>query len=390
MRTIKTLALIFLPCFMHTTLSAQKVLDSLDILVNKLGKSLLDEKQAIGLSIGIYANGASYFYNFGTSKAGTSVQPTQNTVYEIGSITKTFVSYVLAKAVLEGKVRLEDDVRKYLKGSYPNLEYNGHAIQLVHLANTTSLLPDWLPELPAAMKGLSPDSALQVKIAAYKKLNRQDFFKALHDVKLDTIPGTKRYHSNSGAQLLAYILEDVYHQSMQQLVEKYITRPQQMTMTSFLTSTTIKGLATGYTASDKQAKYELVMPYFRNAGGMVSCTADLLKYMQLMLNTTDKAAMLSLKKTAEVNLSTGNMLPLSNDTAVNPNVYSTALNWFKYEPAVKSMQVWADGGTNGFNSYIVLYPQYNMGIVLLANKSDEKIFWSLPGMASKISDVLVR
>jgi CubicO group peptidase (beta-lactamase class C family) len=71
--------------------------------------------------------------------------PSQNTVYEIGSITKTFVSFYLANAVLEHKVSLDDDIRKYLKESYPNLEYNGAPIQLVHLANTTSLLPDWLP-----------------------------------------------------------------------------------------------------------------------------------------------------------------------------------------------------------------------------------------------------
>jgi len=53
------------------------------------------------------------------------------------------------------------------------------------------------------------------------------------------------------------------------------------------------------------------------------------------------------------------------------------------------LQVWADGGTNGFNSYFVMYPQYNAGVVLLANKSDEQIFRSLAGMASQIASVLV-
>lgn len=369
-------------------IAAQDEKQALDLAVDRIGNKFLSDQLSPGLSIGVYSKGESYFYNFGTTETGKNSPPTSNTIYEIGSITKTFTSFILANAVLENKVRLEDDIRKYIKGDYPNLEYSGHPIRLVYLANTTSLLPDWLPELPAEMKGLSPDSALAVKTKFYRNLTRADFFKALHKVKLDTIPGFNRKHSNAAAQLLAYILEDVYKMSMEKLIEKYITGPFKMTNTAFINSEKNKSLAKGYTSSNTKAVYEFVMPYFQYAGGLGSTTADLIRYIEMLLDKTNKAAALSLQKTADMSVSSGKVIAMKPDRVANPTVYSAALNWFKYHPDVNNLQIWADGGTNGFNSYVVIYPFKNAGVVVLANRSDEKTFRSLPGIASEISKAL--
>jgi serine-type D-Ala-D-Ala carboxypeptidase/endopeptidase len=378
------LFLAFVPAISH----AQNKPSALDTLVNKLGEKLIIEKQAVGLSIGIYNNGAGYFYNFGSTVKDKQSLPTQNTVYEIGSITKTFVSYILANAVLEKKVKLEDDIRMYLKEKYPNLEYEGHPIQLVHLANTTSLLPDWLPELPAAMENLPADSVLQLKISYYNKLTKNDLFTALHSVKLDSIPGTRRYHSNAGAQLLAFILEDVYGTDIEMLIKKYITRHYKMKNTSFISLGINKKLATGYNSAGNEARYEYVIPYFKTNGGMASTSHDLVNYIKMLLDKNNPAAALCLKKTVDIDVSTGKRAPMRPDNTAAPEVYSAALNWFKYQPSISYAQIWSDGGTNGFNSYLVLYPQMNSGIILLANKSDEKIFRALPGIASEISKQL--
>ncbi len=361
---------------------------SVDSLVNKLGQSLIKDKQAIGLSVGIYNNGQASFYNYGTIKKGEQLAPTQHTVYEIGSITKTFVSYILANAVLEKRISLDDDIRKYLNESYPNLQYENHPIKIVHLANTTSLLADWLPELPSAMKGMSADSALQVKINYYNKFTKNDLFAALHSVKLDTIPGTRRYHSNAGAQLLAFILEDVYHTDIEMLIKKYITRPYQMKNTSFISPEKNKKLATGYNAAGNEAIYEYVMPYFKTNGGMGSTAHDLVTYIKMLLDKNNSTAALCLKKTVDINASTGKLAPMRPDNTPAPEVYSAALNWFMYQPTLTHTQIWSDGGTNGFNSYLVMYPKLNSGIILLANKSDEKIFRALPGIASEIARVI--
>ena len=175
---------------------------------------------------------------------------------------------------------------------------------------------------------------------------------------------------------------------MDKLIKRYITGPQKMENTSFITSSKMKGVAIGYAANGNKAIYEYSLPYFKYAGGLGSSTSDMVKYIQLMLNNKRIASALCLKKTADINASTGKIVPMQSDGVADPNIYSSALNWFKYQPEANYSQIWADGGTNGFNSYLVIYPHLNSGIILVANKSDEKIFRALPGIASQISEML--
>ncbi len=381
---MRKLIIILLISFSNA-LPAQVNEGRLDSLVTKLGNGFLQNKPSFGLSIGVNSNGRNYFYDFGTT--GKQAVPTAQTMYEIGSVTKTFISYILANAVIEQRVKLSDDIRKYIKGSYPNLEYNGNPIRLVNLANTTSLLPDWLPELPEIMKNMPADSALELKIKLYKPLARQDFFKELHKIKLDTIPGSVRKHSNAAAQLLAYILEDLYRMPMEELIKKYITGPCKMHNTGFINSNKNKQLAEGHTGNGKAATYEFEMPYFKNAGGLVSTTADLNSYVKMLMDTTNPASLLCLKKTADINASSGKVEVLQADSRVDPGIYSVGLAWFMYRPEANRLQIWADGGTNGFNSYVVLYPYKKTAVVLLANRSDEKTFRALPGIAYAIAEL---
>jgi hypothetical protein len=98
--------------------------------------------------------------------------------------------------------------------------------------------------------------------------------------------------------------------------------------------------------------------------------------------------MLSLKKTVDIDASTGKVTNTRPDNTASPEVYSACLNWFKYQPEAATSQLWADGGTNGFNSYLAIYPYLETGVILMANKSSEKIFRSLPGIAYAISKLI--
>jgi len=223
-------------CFMLTTsfLYAQTTQINPDTLVKRLGETFMKDKQAVGLSIGIYNNGINYFYNFGTTEKGKVLLPTKKSIYEIGSITKTFVSLVLANAVLEKRISLDDDIRKFLDGSYQNLEYGGRSIKVVHLANTTSGIPNWLPPHTPEFATASSDSIPYLLEKIYASYSKKDFFNALHSVILDTVPGFKPRHSNAAAQLLTYILERVYKTSIENLVNKYVLTRIKMDNTSFL------------------------------------------------------------------------------------------------------------------------------------------------------------
>jgi len=336
-----------------------------DSLVNHAAAKLTAPPNEMGLSIGLVHKGHGYFYNYGNLEIKKPSPPTQHTLYEIGSITKTFTGYLLAKAVLEKKIKLTDDIRKYISGNYPNLAYERKPITILHLANWTSGLPDWLPEEPLILQNANPDSGSFLRQKIYGSFTRNDFYRSLHKVKLDTIPGYRSHHSNAAGQLLAYILENIYKKPFATLISEQITGPRAMNNTVFLAAGTHINVAAGYDGKGSR------MPYFTAkellpAGGLYSTTGDMVKFIQFMLENKNDTAVLARAKTVSI------------------DVYGIALNWFVYTYDDGYTQVWTDGGTSGFVSYLVIYPQLNSGIILLCNRADQYSFTSLPQIAYEI------
>ena len=108
----------------------------------------------MGLSIGILKDGKTIFYDYGETAKGNAQLPDQNTIFEIGSISKTFTAILLADAVNSGKIKLDDPVSKYLPDSIPKLQYNNVPITIASLSNHSS----GIPRMPNNMSSdLDPD-----------------------------------------------------------------------------------------------------------------------------------------------------------------------------------------------------------------------------------------
>ncbi|QEC43890.1 serine hydrolase domain-containing protein [Pseudobacter ginsenosidimutans] len=372
MKTINTVAFLLILLASSCLVRGQARQTGIDTLVMKLGETFMNDQQAVGLSIGVYNNGEVSFYNFGTIEKGKAIQPTQNTVYEIGSVTKAFVSLILANAVIEKKVNLNDDIRKYLHGHYPNLEYAKKPITVEQLANTTSGLPNWLPATPKEITNAPADSSAFLRDRIYGSYTEKDFYTALRKVELDTIPGFKTRHSNAAAQLLTYILEKVYATSIDNLVKKYVLEPNKMDNTSFLASASnSKSLAMGYDGKGNKMPY-FTTQYMKGVGGLNSTTADLMKFIKLQLDKKDDAISLTQKRSFDA------------------GYYSIGLSWLKYKHDNGKHQVWTDGGTYGFVSYIVFYPEINSGVVLLSNIADDSTPGKLGNIAYQLFELMQR
>ncbi len=152
------------------------------------------------------------------------------TIFEVGSISKTFTGTLMAKAIIDKKVGLDDDIRKYLKEPYPNLAYQGRPVKILHLVTHTAGLPAFLPHRPDLFNH-SPDSVPLLLTAVHKNYNKNMFLKDLYTVKIDTAPGFNYKYSNVDAQLVGFILENVYHKSYAALIEEFITAPLHTTHT---------------------------------------------------------------------------------------------------------------------------------------------------------------
>lgn len=370
MNPITRFALLLLIAVSSCSIYGQTKQANTDSVVRRLGETFMQDEQAVGLSIGIYNNGEISFYNFGTTEKGKTKHPAQHTVYEIGSVTKAFVSLILANAVVEKKIDLNDDIRKYLEGSYPNLEYKKKPVTVEQLANTTSGIPNWLPATPADITNAPADSTAFLRERIYGAYTEKDFYAALRKVELDTIPGTKPRHSNAAAQLLTYILEKVYDTSIDNLIKKYVLKPNKMDNTSFLASkSNSRSMAIGYDGKGNKMPY-FTSTFMKGAGGLNSTTADLLNFIKLQLDKKDKAIALTQKE------------------SFNAGYYNIGLTWLRYKHDNGIHQVWTDGGTYGFASYLVFYPEINCGVVLLSNQSDDAAPGKLGNIAYQLFDLM--
>ncbi|ALD20846.1 beta-lactamase [Hymenobacter sp. DG25A] len=346
-------------------ISGSKANKQLDVVVQRAGEAFIKDPTAVGLSIGIIHGKQTYFYNFGTVEKGVSKVPTQNTVYEIGSISKTFTSLLLARAVAEKRVSLQDDVRKYLKGEYPNLAFAGKPIKLVHLANTTSALPDNLPDRTSMLQQVNPDSIPSLILKVSSTYTKDNFYHDLHSVKLDTVPGLISRHSNAGAQLLAYILESIYQAPYEKLVEKYIEKPLHMQSTASVKAGSSL-LAVGHNEKGNRMPYHFI-DQVEPSGGLRYSAVDMLKYLAYQLAETDKAVVLSHQ-------------PMWG----TPEEEAISLNWSVRKTTDNKRQLLHTGGTFGFASYCSFYPELGFGIVVLANESDRGTQGRLQALADQI------
>ena len=307
---------------------------ALDRVVAPLAQAYV-AKHGGQLSIGVTRDGRAKVLGYGSAPGAAS-----GANYEIGSIGKTLAGLILAQAVVEGRVTLQDDVRKYLDGDYPNLVFEGEPVRLVYLANMTSALPDNIPDLSGV-------PALADKAAALRAYSKTRFLADLHAAKLTAKPGDQPAHSNVAAQLLAYVLEQVYGQPYETLLARYVEDPLGMAKAG------TGPLAVGHDETGAVAPW-LDMPFNRPAGGLSYRAADMLKYAAYQLAEPDAAVRLTHQ---------GTWFTLDRKLSIG-------FFWIIGQTPTGGRRLRYSGGTYGFSSFCDLYPEDRLGVVLLSSVAD--------------------
>jgi CubicO group peptidase (beta-lactamase class C family) len=166
----------------------------------------------VSLSIDIYKDGRSVMYNYGESTKGTGRLIKANQLFDLGSVAKTFIGIMLAQAVIDKRANLQDDIRKYLPGKYPNLQYLGRPVRLIDIANHTSGLPKSSRNFPAEIMDSIKNISLPKQLDFFAKFNQDTLMKDMHNFKLDTLLGTKYEYNSNAMSILILLLERIYHQ----------------------------------------------------------------------------------------------------------------------------------------------------------------------------------
>jgi len=342
--------------------SAVAVPATFDAAVQELGQSWLADNGGIGLTIGVYEDGQKHFYNFGATRLDGNRVPTKDTVYEIGSVAKTFAGQLLARAVVEGRAALEDDVTKYLDDKYPNFTREDQPIRLVHLANMTSQLVDNIPDMTQvrAVPGV-PLSTTRMEV--YDKYTRANLLQQLHRVAPRAAPGGDPGQSNVAAMLLMVALERIYGEPFDAVLAREIEKPLRMASG---TAPNGKLLARGYTRENEELPtYQAEMSWV--TGSLRYSAEDLLKYAAWQMAEKDASVKLAHRPS----------------WSTPDQKESIALFWLT-APSPQGRRLYFSGGTFGFASACDLYPESRVAVVLLANKHADRAQETLRAMSAKI------
>jgi CubicO group peptidase (beta-lactamase class C family) len=161
-----------------------------DALRVAMAKRIDEAKQGTGAVVGLLTPQGRSFATYGRMRL-EGPEATPDTIFEIGSITKVFTSFLLADMVERGEVLLDDPVRKFLPSAATVPSRNGKQITLVDLATQTSGLP---------RDSVTVD--LTATTSPYADYSANQLYAFLGGVRLDRDPGSKYEYSNVGMGLL--------------------------------------------------------------------------------------------------------------------------------------------------------------------------------------------
>ncbi|WP_100075252.1 serine hydrolase domain-containing protein [Chryseobacterium camelliae] len=313
--------------------------------------SLLDhsyQKNSPGVTLAIIEQGKTiYSSQRGISNMEYKIPITDSTVFHIASVSKQFTAFLAVSLEKEGKLSLDDDIRKYL----PELKDLPYKISLRQLANHTHGLPN-LYEL-AQLKGIElGDRITHKEIVAMLLRIKQINFK----------PGEKFEYNNTGFVLLAEIIERVCGKSFQEILKDKIFFPLRMSNSLAVSSPSLIVKNKAYSYRLKNEKYEnFAFNLMANGSSGVSTTIkDLSKWIIKMQypSLEDKNIFDEMIKPSTLN---------SGETIQ----YGLGLETKTY----KGLElIFHGGGDAGYRSYILNVPKHHFSVVILGNNNDFKPF----------------
>jgi CubicO group peptidase (beta-lactamase class C family) len=305
--------------------------------INSQCKAYFDSKGYVGMAVGVIKNGNISYFNYGSTKKGGS-PITQNTFFEIASMSKTFTGTLLGDFVVNGEVSQDDEVQKF----FPDIQlsiYKGVPMQLINLANHTS----GLPRMP---------SNFIYSSNPYKNYNEEMLLSFLRSFTLTKEPGTTYEYSNLGVGLLGYILSKVDNKPYNQILQERICNNLYMNSTSvFLTAEQQSRKASPYLANGDPGQ-EWDFDVLQACGGVKSTTRDYLRFVAANLGQID----------------TDNSLKSAMQLAQR-----VRLCWQYKSVDGGKLAIWHDGLVGGYSSYTIFVPEAGIGVVVFCNNADTVI-----------------
>lgn len=329
----------------------------LGVDIDEVAATLIEQPLLHSTSIAVVYRGKEFIRHRGDMEAGRPNPPTDATLYEIGSLSKTLAGTLMANAVLERKLGLDDDVRMYLHGAYPNLQYKGNPIRIRHLLSHTSGLPNMLPERANTVLADFTDQRTPRELnAVYARYDKADFFRDLRAVKISRMPGKDYAYSSAGSQLAAHILEVVYKTDYELLLRGFFRDSAAMTgLRIMLSDAEAARLAVGYHSDNAIPTTPMPQLPWGASGNVKATVPDMVKYLKFQL-------------------AGGPIVTESHRALVEfDSEFSIGYFWnIVSGDRLKGVYYAHHGGVPRSQCYIYIMPKYDLGIFVITNQSGDQ------------------
>lgn len=310
--------------------------DMQDVLRRDLEKTLttglLSKNKPTAVSIGVLRDGQERVFTFGAAQ--------KDSVFEIGSITKTFTGLAMAQMVEQGKVKPETPIRELLPADTV-AKPAGAEITLLDLVTHRS----GLPRMPDNFAPANPSNP-------YVDYRAGNLYQFIDKRGVEKPRGAAFLYSNVGMGLLGQALANRAGSSYPDLIRKTVLEPLGMTDTAIELSPAQRGRFVTPLTADLRPTSAWDLDVFAGAGAIRSTAADMLKYLEANLDPAKHPSLTAaLKRSHELQ-------------ADNGDGSRIGYAWI-YDS--RSGTYWHNGGTGGFASFAFFNPKGNYAGIVLAN-----------------------
>jgi beta-lactamase class C len=372
LRTISLLTATAFSCaFTPASQAAEDQQDAIRNAVNRAIQPLMAKDDIAGMAVGVIVGDKHYVLNYGVASKETSKPVTRDTLFELGSVSKTLTATLASYAQVSGYLSLSDPTSKFL----PSLQQSPFG--KVSLLNLGTHTPGGLP--------------LQVPDNIHNNDQLLQYFQAWQPTYA---PGTYRTYANPGIGALGLITAKSMGQNFNALMEHQLFPALGMKSSYIdIPAAKLPDYAQGYTKAGAPIRMAPGV-LSSEAYGIKATADDMVRFLEANMNLIQVAPKLqrAVTDTHTGYFKAGPMTqdliweqypyPVTLQTLLDGNSSAMAFNATPVTP-IKPPQapredVWINktGSTNGFGAYIAFVPQKRLGIVILANKNfpiDERV-----------------
>lgn len=302
-----------------------------------------DRADSPGCAVGLGRDGQTlYTHGYGEANLEYDVPITASSIFESGSVAKQFTAAAIVLLAQDGKLSLDDDIRRYL----PEVPDFGQTIRIRHLLTHTSGLRDQWELL--GIEGRGPGTQVHSPATTLDLVT--------HQKALNFPPGTEYSYSNTGYALLGIMVQRVSGESLDAFTQARLFKPLGMSHTRWRDDFTavVKGRTTAYSGTaDRGFRTDMSFTNMIGNGGLLTTVGDLLLWNENFFKpVVGGQAFVDSMQTRMV---------LRNGRRIT---YALGLDVTSYDGVP---EVSHSGATAGYRTFVARYPNQHLSLAVLCN-----------------------